>query len=134
VEQDVRSLADDVHRMSQRLHPGILHDLGLAAALRSELAGFERDHGIKVAFVADGVPTCLPADVALCLYRIAQEALTNIRKHSRADRVALDLTGSAGAIAMEIRDHGRGFDLELTAHRGGLGSGEHGGACPRRRR
>jgi hypothetical protein len=121
VEADVRSLADDVHGMSRRMHPSILHDLGLAAALRSELAGFEREHGIKVALRAEGVPRGLPADVALCLYRVAQEALTNIRKHSRAQRVELDLAGSDGTVTMAIRDEGRGFDLELMAHRGGMG-------------
>jgi PAS domain S-box-containing protein len=121
VEADIRSLADDIHRMSRRMHPSVLHDLGLGAALRSELTSFQKEHGIQVDFHAKGIPANLPGAMGLCLYRVAQEALTNIRKHSRAQRVNVAVTGSGDSLTMVIRDEGKGFDLERMAHRGSLG-------------
>src|SRR5690606_16096589 len=104
IEAQVRSLAEDVHRMSRRMHPSVLHDLGLAAALKSELSAFERESEIHTELHAVDIPSELPSEVALCLYRVAQEALTNVRKHSKAKRVRVAVDGSGRALTMTIQD------------------------------
>jgi PAS domain S-box-containing protein len=121
LEEQVRTLATDIHRLSRRMHPNILHDLGLVAALRAEADSFGRDSGIVVKFQAEDVPVKLNDDVALCLYRVAQEALRNIRKHSGATRVGISLTGRGGGLVLIIRDRGDGFQLGPALRKGGLG-------------
>ncbi|MHC5536816.1 sensor histidine kinase, partial [Singulisphaera rosea] len=75
-------VAEDLHALSRQVHPAILDDLGLAEALRSECAAFSRREGIDVAFRADAVPRLVPRDVALCVYRVAQEALRDLSKNA----------------------------------------------------
>src|SRR3954470_5048703 len=70
-------LSEDVHDLSRQLHPSILDDLGLVDALRSECASVTRREGVAVAYRSDDVTSCLAKDVALCVYRVAQEALRN---------------------------------------------------------
>ncbi len=84
-------LSEDVHALSRHLHPSILDDLGLVDALRSECANVTRREGVAVAYRSDDVTASLPKDVALCVYRVAQEALRNVVKHAgtkEAPRVA----------------------------------------------
>lgn len=121
VESEVRRLAEEIHGLSRRMHPNVLHDLGLAAAARAELAAFEREHKMPTAFQTRNVPKDLSDDVSLCLYRILQEALLNIRKHSRAQHVAVRIEGSGDALKMTVEDRGDGFELAAAARRGGLG-------------
>ena len=121
LEQQVRTLAADIHRLSRRMHPSILHDLGLSAALRAEAAAFEREFGVATRFQAVDVPVRLPDDVALCLYRVAQETLRNIRKHSGAARTRMSLAGRNGTLVLTIQDRGDGFDIGPALRKGGLG-------------
>ena len=119
--KEVNGLAEDIHRMSRRLHPAILDDLGLEAALREECEGFSRQTGIPIRFHATNVPRQLPGDVGLCVYRIAQESLRNIGKHAQARSVQVDLSCDATAIMLSIEDVGDGFDLAEVRGKGGLG-------------
>jgi PAS domain S-box-containing protein len=121
VEDDVRRLAQDIQRVSRRMHPTVLHDLGLRAALKQELMSFGRDNGLEAEFRSSDVPEELPDEVALAFYRIAQEALGNIRKHSRAKRVRIEVVGEDDALQMLVQDQGDGFRPEKAARRGGLG-------------
>lgn len=121
VETQVRALAEDIHHLSRSMHPNILHDLGLVAALKSETEAFERAQGVRTEFLRNDVPNALPADVALCFYRVAQESLRNIRKHSGADRVTLKLDGSQTRLLMTVEDMGDGFELDRVLRTGGLG-------------
>jgi signal transduction histidine kinase len=118
---EIGTLAKDIHRISRQLHPAILDDLGLAAALRNECAGFTEQHGIATEFHPDDIPQVLPEDISLCIYRVAQECLRNVGKHSRAAQVRVALSGSPDEIAMEITDLGDGFDLDSIKGKGGLG-------------
>ena len=68
-------VAKTIRHLSHSLHPGVLQHVGLVAALRGYCRGFERDHGLPVTFRADGDLATVPADVALCLYRVTQEGL-----------------------------------------------------------
>jgi signal transduction histidine kinase len=74
MQEQLVELSEDVHALSRQLHPSILDDLGLVEAVRSECASFSRREGIAVVYCADEVSTTLPKDVALCVYRVAQEA------------------------------------------------------------
>ncbi|HTR37922.1 MAG TPA: chemotaxis protein CheB [Bryobacteraceae bacterium] len=119
--QKIGGLSEDVHRMSRRLHPAILDDLGLEAALREECLSFSQRCGIAVQFQANEVPRALPSDVALCLFRVAQEALRNIEKHSNAGEVHMVLARHGPEVALVIEDRGDGFQVAEARGRGGLG-------------
>ncbi len=119
--RQVAGLSDDVRRMASRLHPSVLEHLGLAAALRSHCEQFSSREGIPIEFEERGVPAELSPEVALCLYRIAQEALHNLARHARARRGSVTLSGSEGGIELSISDDGEGFDPRATRARGGLG-------------
>jgi signal transduction histidine kinase len=108
--------------MSRRLHPAILDDLGLAAALRAECNAFSQVHKIHADFSSSRIPKSVPDNVALSLYRIAQESLQNIAKHSRAQKMRVDLAFKRGEIQLAIEDFGDGFDLQaLKRKKRGLG-------------
>jgi signal transduction histidine kinase len=117
----VGTLAKDIHRISHQLHPAILDDLGLAAALKNECVAFSEQYGIRTQFDPDNVPRTIPHDISLCLYRVAQECLRNISKHAQASEVRVTLNRGRDEIAMEIADAGDGFELENIKGKGGLG-------------
>lgn len=119
--QEVSELAEDIHRMSRQLHPAILDDLGLEAALREECDSFSQQTGIPVEFQAEGISRSLPEDIALCLYRVAQESLRNIAKHAQATEVRVLLTSDRESVNLLIEDVGDGFDVEEVRGKGGLG-------------
>jgi two-component system, chemotaxis family, CheB/CheR fusion protein len=114
-------LADDLHRTSRQLHPAILDELGLAAALREECEAFEHQFGIPVRFTSNDLPASFPEDISLCLYRVAQESLRNIRKHTGATMVRVTLTGVGDEVKLRVEDTGDGFDLSEARKSGGLG-------------
>jgi signal transduction histidine kinase len=115
------ALSDDVHRISRQLHPAILDDLGLEDTLRSECDRFAEREGVVTHFHCGDLPDRLPKDIALCLYRIAQEALRNAAKHAQTDRVELVLNADAEFLDLEVRDFGRGFFPETVRRQPGLG-------------
>ncbi len=114
-------LSQDVHALSRQLHPSILDDLGLVEALRSECATFSQREGIPIRYTPQDVPAEIPKEAALCLYRIAQEALRNVVKHSRAKEAWVALTAIDGSILLSIEDRGVGFNCDQTPGRPGLG-------------
>jgi len=114
-------LSDDVRRMAHRLHPAVLDDLGLEPALRSYCTEFSRLAGIPVEFSCQGLPEVLPPEIALCLYRITQEVLHNVAKHSRSRQATVTVAGAADAIDLSITDSGIGFHAEQARGKGGLG-------------
>ena len=115
------TLSIDVHSMSRQLHPSILDDLGLPDAIASECARFRRQDSITVDFRAENISKEIPPDVAVCLYRIAQEGLRNIGKHAGATEVTILLVGKNDTILMTIMDNGRGFDPDRVKGKPGLG-------------
>ncbi len=119
-EQLVR-LADDVHSLSRQLHPSILCDLGLVEALRSEFASFTRREKIEVHYQVANVPTRLANEVALCVYRIAQESLRNIARHAAVDEAFVSLTTNKDELTLRIEDFGVGFDVANERTNPGIG-------------
>jgi len=92
------------------LRPHALDDYGLPAALRSLATGFSRRTGIRVAFEGDAPAADLPKPVDLAMFRIAQEALNNVAKHSSAQRVEIAIRRANGLATLSVRDDGVGFD------------------------
>lgn len=121
IEGSVHQLADDIHDMSRLLHPSILDDLGLEAAIRADCARFSDREGIGVQVLARNLPPQLPSDVALSLYRITQESLRNIAKHADADSVTVSIEGEDGQVRLTVEDSGCGFDLNRALENSGLG-------------
>lgn len=100
------------------LRPSVLDDLGLVAALKAHIERVFADSGIKLRLDSSGLRKRLPAAVETTLYRFFQEAVSNIVKHSQADRVTITLSRSDGVFDGAISDNGRGFDPENIAHTG----------------
>ena len=120
VSARINGMAEDVHAMSRRLHPAILDELGLEAALKEECVSFSAQMGIPAKFESKG-PALLPEDVSLCLYRVAQEGLRNIAKHAGATDVKVVLSARKDGVRLRIEDTGDGFDLKEAKGKGGLG-------------
>jgi signal transduction histidine kinase len=114
-------LSEDVHGLSYRLHPSILEDLGLAEALKSECEGFSQTCSTRLEIGARDVPETLPRDVALCLFRIAQEGLRNIARHAGASRAEVRLQRLNGGLQLTVEDDGVGFDPAQHSIRASLG-------------
>ncbi len=120
--QRLAKISDDVRRMAYQFHPSILDDLGLTTALRHLADDWSAKTGIKVLVVQEEIADPLPLNISSCLYRVAQESLANIMKHSRATRVEMELTCDGHEITLSIYDSGIGFDLkEIQARHPGLG-------------
>jgi signal transduction histidine kinase len=117
----IRLISTDIHRIAYQLHPSKLDNLGLVPALRGLCNEISTRQLLRVEFIYRNVPESLSKDVSLCLFRIVQEALSNVIKHSGAQEARVELTGSAKAIQLRIADAGAGFDIETVKKRGGLG-------------
>src|SRR6202011_5377356 len=105
---------DEVRKLALELRPSVLDDLGLVAALRQYVRSTEERSGLSAQLSvvgwdeADGAPG-LPAEVETALFRIAQEALTNAIRHTRATSVQVRLRRSPGSVTLEVRDDGVGL-------------------------
>jgi signal transduction histidine kinase len=121
LKNNLIAICDDVHRLSRQIHPAILDDFGLADALHSECDRFADRERVAVEFRSGDLPANLPKEVALCLYRIAQEALWNAAKYAHSERVTVELNADPEFVHLEIRDFGRGFDPLQVSDRQGLG-------------
>jgi signal transduction histidine kinase len=99
-----------VRDISQLLHPALLDDLGLSAAIDWQARTFEARHGIRAEVQQEGMTTPLPREVELAAYRIVQEALTNVAKHSRASSCRITLRCQNANLEIVVEDDGRGFD------------------------
>jgi PAS domain S-box-containing protein len=107
---------DEVGRLARGLHPAALDDHGLGVALSRYIADYTKAHNIAVELMLSELASCsLPQTVQVGLYRILQEALTNVARHSRATSVNITFSCSATVMDVTVTDDGRGFDAEATA-------------------
>jgi PAS domain S-box-containing protein len=120
LKDQIVEVSADTHGLARRLHPSILDDLGLVAAIESECLGGAKRDGIQIDFAADHVPDRLPKEVSIVLYRIAQEALRNMAKHAKTKSAMVRLNGAGAAIRLVIQDFGVGF-APRKVQGGGLG-------------
>ena len=116
-----RKLSSEVHQLSHELHPAKLDRLGLVAALRGFCDEFTLVHEIAIHFVEHDVPWFTPDDTALCLYRITQEALHNVVKHSGGTEATVEITFEEGQLRLIIADDGTGFDPRAARAAASLG-------------
>jgi len=114
---------EEVRKMAVDLRPSTLDDLGLAAALQWYTDDFAHRTRTTVDFHASGLETRLPDDVEVVVYRIVQEALTNVAKHAEARRVEVTVTRDVDRVLARVIDDGRGFDVEeiMSSRERGLG-------------
>lgn len=110
----------DVRNMAIRLRPGVLDDLGLVDALEWYTSDFERRTGITCIFEHYNVPA-ISETVSTAAYRIAQEALTNVARHSGANRADVVLRVDNGTMTLQVADNGKGFSMPELAESEGLG-------------
>jgi PAS domain S-box-containing protein len=121
MQEQLVGLSRDMHALSRQLHPSILDDLGLVEALRSECASFSHREGVTVTYRSQDVPKSLPRDVALGIYRVAQEALRNVAKHAVAREASVSLAGTGHEVVLRVEDRGIGFDPAAPRSQPGLG-------------
>lgn len=119
IDEIVAGAGDAVRRITSDLRPALLDDFGFVAAVEHELEQFERRTGIAYELTAPAEILPVSADAATALYRIVQEALTNVARHSGARRVTVRLTVTATEIVLVVADDGRG--IAPDAMQGGLG-------------
>ncbi len=117
----LRELSSEVHKLSHGLHPAKLDQLGLVAAARSFCRELMQQSGIKIQFFHEEVPRDVPPDIALCFYRIMQESLQNIVRHSHANEANVHLQFRNGQLDLKIADSGIGFNVDVARSRSGLG-------------
>jgi PAS domain S-box-containing protein len=117
----VSELGSDLHSLSHRLHSSTLESLGLVAGTRAFCEEFAEQQGLQIKFEHGHVPRHIPPDVALCLFRIVQEGLRNIKRHSGADKAEVHLERIADQIHVSVIDHGKGFELNKHAPHKGIG-------------
>jgi two-component system, NarL family, sensor histidine kinase UhpB len=120
VRELVVATLHDVRRLAVELRPKVLDDFGLVPALERLTETFAAQTGLRVRFESGLSDARLPAEVETALYRIVQESMTNIVKHSHARSISVALVRKAGAAAAVIEDDGDGFDPEVVRE-GGFG-------------
>ena len=116
----LQSLSSDLHALSHQLHPSKLKHLGLVSAIRAMCREAGRGD-LTVNFSDKEVPRQLPDDVSLTLYRVMQEGLQNVRKHSGARSVDAELRRTSSELLLRLRDQGKGFDPKSINAGYGLG-------------
>ena len=121
LRKNLSEVADQVHDLSRRLHPSVLDDLGLVLAVQAESAAFKRKTEIDLSITIDGLPDSVHPQPALCLYRVIQEGLQNIAKHSGATLASITLQGLSNGIRLLIEDEGVGFDSQEVRKKAGIG-------------
>jgi signal transduction histidine kinase len=121
MQQRLAQLAESTRRISHELHPAVLKHLGLAPALRAYCAEFTASAGIQVSLAISGTFDGTSPSAALCLYRIAQEALKNVARHARVGEASLGLSKAPGLLRLVVSDKGEGMDLGKAEVAAGLG-------------
>jgi signal transduction histidine kinase len=116
-----QEISSDMHSLSHQLHSSKLDLVGLAPALMGLCEELSSKFKIQIEFTDRGVSSKIPKDVALCLFRVAQEALGNVVKHSRAKQAQVELSGTDNRIRLRTVDAGVGFDPDVRSTHPGIG-------------
>ena len=117
----ISELGADLHSLSHRLHSSTLESLGLVAGIKAFCEEFANQRELQVDFIHGKVPRGIPAEVELCLFRVTQEGLRNIKRHSGAERAEVHLEVSGEDLHLSIVDRGKGFDVNKLSTRNGIG-------------
>ena len=110
IQKHCSEIAGDVQSLSHQLHSSKLDYLGIVTAIRGFCVEFSKQHQVNIEFSESNVPTDLPKDVSLSLFRVAQEALHNAVKYSGVNQFTIELSGVEDAVRLVVSDAGAGFD------------------------
>jgi len=121
VEKKLIHVGAEIRQLSHELHPAVLHEKGLPDALSAYCEEFSTTRGIPISYEGDESVEELSPGAALCIYRIAQEALGNVAKHAQAKQVKVRLTRFEDRVCLAVSDDGVGFNPDGSGKSGGLG-------------
>jgi PAS domain S-box-containing protein len=121
LRQHTLEIGTDIQTLSHELHSAKLEYLGVVVAMRGFCEEFGEKQKLKIDFQSQNLPGPVSPDIALCLFRVLQEALHNAAKHSQVPRVDVQIRGMAGEIQLTVKDAGVGFDVESADNGRGLG-------------
>lgn len=121
VRKHASEIGSDIQALSHQLHSAKLDYLGIAVAMKDFCNEFGEKQKLKIDFRSQNLPSPVSPEVALCLYRVLQEALHNAAKHSHVSHFDVQLQGVPGEIQLTIKDAGVGFDVESVNKRRGIG-------------
>jgi len=121
LQKQVSEIAADVQSLSYELHSARLQYLGVSAAVRGFCREFGERQKVEIDFQSHDLPSPVPPDTALCLFRVLQEAIHNSVKHSGVRHIEVRLWGTSGEIQLTVKDSGAGFDREAAKTSQGLG-------------
>jgi PAS domain S-box-containing protein len=110
VREGLTRLSEDVHSLAYQLHPSVLEELGLAEALRAECERRSRQGGMAISLDLDPLPAAVGKAAPLCLFRVAQESLSNVARHAEARAADVALRRMDDGLVLAVRDDGVGFD------------------------
>lgn len=119
----VQECSKELRNISYLLHPPLIDEVGLAFAVKWFVDGFTKRTGMAVHLAVDPQFPRLAAEIEMPLFRVVQEAMTNVYRHSRADDVWITLHHTENEVSLEIRDNGRGFPDPGLLEAGGIGGG-----------
>jgi signal transduction histidine kinase len=118
--REVAEISSDVQALSHELHSSRLEFLGVVAGMKSWCKEFAQRQKMEIDFKTD-VAQPLPFEIGLCLFRVLQEALHNVVKHSGVKQVSVQLAESGNEVLLTVSDSGAGFDVEAAKQGRGLG-------------
>ena len=121
VGEELMRLSEDIHSLAYHLHPSVLHELGLADALRAECDRRVRQGQLELSVDLCPLPAALAKEAALCLFRVAQESLNNVARHAGVPAASITLRQIDAGLLLAVRDQGIGFDPEHSRERTHLG-------------
>jgi PAS domain S-box-containing protein len=119
LRKEIDSIATDIHKLSHELHSASLQCCGLKIALKDLCWKYSHNHHLEIDLHTEKLDPKLPPDVALCLFRVAQEALANALKHSHTKRVDVNVVQDPKKVRLTVKDYGVGFDPSVQT--GGIG-------------
>jgi signal transduction histidine kinase len=114
-------IGSDLHRLSHELHPAFLEELGLEVAIRSFCRELSTARHLDIDLRVRDLPHPVTPDVALCMYRVAQEALHNVSRHSGASSASVAIERVGDDLILSVTDHGAGFDIHEAHEKDSLG-------------
>jgi two-component system, NarL family, sensor histidine kinase UhpB len=121
VAEQLSAIIEEVRALASRLRPPALDMLGLGAAVSAHARNVSATSGVRVTTVIDNVDGALPKEAELAMYRLVQEALLNVVRHSDSDEVKLEIRRRNGQVEATVKDQGRGFELDSAISNGALG-------------
>lgn len=121
LSKKAQELSSDLHRLSYQLHPFKLDHVGLSVSIESLCAELSQHQDLEIKFRQKGFPAGLSEEVTLCVFRIAQELLHNVVKHSGANQADVVLTKTESGVRLKVSDNGQGFDVDEAKKKKRLG-------------